>query len=201
MIEQIYYAVALTVYSIFIIRFILSWIGADFDVEADVDVSDVVSFKGLTHFLMGFSGWLSVKSYITHNVMWYDYLIALILGVIFVILLYFVYKFLISLETKPQILFGKQLIGKTGKIYVILESKDSIKKYIITVGNGLGTQEYPAKSNNSYKLGDEVVISDYVNAYKKKKKNDNNNINYCRNICTSYNYDNYRTIVTLSQMS
>ena len=165
MIEQVYYAIALTVYSIFIIRFILSWIGADFDIDADVDISDVVSFKGFTHFLMGFSGWLSVKSYITHNVMWYDYLIALILGVIFVILLYFVYKFLISLETKPQILFGKQLIGKTGKIYVILESEDSIKKYIITVGNGLGTQEYPAKSNNSYKLGDEVVISDYVNAY------------------------------------
>ena len=165
MIEQIYYTVALTVYSIFIIRFILSWVGADFDVDADVDVSDVVSFKGLTHFLMGFSGWLSVKSYITHNIMWYDYLIALILGVIFVILLYFVYKLLISLETKPQILSGKQLIGKTGKIYVILEPEDSIKKYIITVGNGLGTQEYPAKSNNSYKLGDEVVISDYVNAY------------------------------------
>ena len=165
MIEQIYYAVALTLYSIFIIRFILSWVGADFDVETDLDVSDVVSFKGLTHFLMGFSGWLSVKSYTTHNVMWYDYLIALILGVIFVILLYFVYKLLISLETKPQILFGKQLIGKTGKIYIILEPEDSIKKYIITVGNGLGTQEYPAKSNNSYKLGDEVVISDYVNAY------------------------------------
>ena len=165
MIEQIYYAVALTVYSIFIIRFILSWVGADFDVETDLDISDIVSFKGLTHFLMGFSGWLSVKSYITHNVMWYDYLIALILGVIFVILLYFVYKLLISLETKPQILFGKQLIGKTGKIYIILEPEDSIKKYIITVGNGLGTQEYPAKSNNSYKLGDEVVISDYVNAY------------------------------------
>ena len=165
MIEQIYYAVALTVYSIFIIRFILSWVGADFDIDADVDIGDVVSFKGLTHFLMGFSGWLSVKSYITHNVMWYDYLIALILGIIFVILLYFVYKLLISLETKPQILSGKQLIGKTGKIYVILEPEDSIKKYIITVGNGLGTQEYPAKSNNSYKLGDEVVISDYVNAY------------------------------------
>ena len=165
MIEQIYYAVALTVYSIFIIRFILSWVGAAFDIDADVDISDVVSFKGLTHFLMGSSGWLSVKSYITHNVMWYDYLIALILGVIFVILLYFVYKLLISLETKPQILSGKQLIGKTGKIYVILEPEDSIKKYIITVGNGLGTQEYPAKSNNSYKLGDEVVISDYVNAY------------------------------------
>ena len=36
MIEQVYYAIALIVYSIFIIRFILSWIGADFDVDADV---------------------------------------------------------------------------------------------------------------------------------------------------------------------
>ena len=165
--EQIYYTAAAVIYGIFIIRFILSWIGGDFDmdVDTDLDLGDVVSFKGVTHFLMGFFGWLSVKSFTTHNVMWYDYLIALILGVIFVILLYFVYKLLISLETKPQILFGKQLIGKTGKIYVILEPEDSIKKYIITVGNGLGTQEYPAKSNNSYKLGDEVVISDYVNAY------------------------------------
>ena len=165
MIEQVYYAVALVVYAVFVIRFILSWVGADFDVESDLDVSDIVSFKGLTHFLMGFFGWMSVKSYTTHSIMWYDYIIAFVLGVIFVILLYFVYKLLISLETKPQILSGRQLIGKTGKIYIILEPEDSIKKYIITVGNGLGTQEYPAKSNNSYKLGDEVVISDYVNAY------------------------------------
>lgn len=167
--EQYIYLITAIIYGIFIIRFILSWVGGDFDldmdVDSDVDLGDIVSFKGITHFLMGFFGWLSTKSFTTHNIMWYDYIIALILGIIFMILLYFVYKLLISLETKPQILSGKQLIGKTGKIYVILEPEDSIKKYIITVGNGLGTQEYPAKSNNSYKLGDEVVISDYINAY------------------------------------
>ena len=77
--EQIYYIVAVIVYDIFIVRFILSWIGGDFDIDADLDLSDVVSFKGLTHFLMGFSGWLSVKSFTTHNIMWYDYLIAFVL--------------------------------------------------------------------------------------------------------------------------
>ena len=88
--EQIYYAVAVVVYSIFIIRFVLSWIGADFDVDADadLDLSDVVSFKGLTHFLMGVSGWLSVKSLITHNVQWWDYLIAFAIGILFVIILF-----------------------------------------------------------------------------------------------------------------
>ena len=165
--EQRYYTIAVIIYSIFIIRFILSWVGGDFDVETDVDVSDVVSFKGLTHFLMGFSGWLSVKSYTTHNVMWYDYLIAFVLGVIFVIILYYVYKFLMKLENKPQVLSGKDLIGSTAKVYLVLSTidADTLFKYIITVDNGIGTIEIPAKSRESYKTGDSVVIKDYVNAY------------------------------------
>lgn len=165
--EQVYYTIAVIVYGIFIVRFILSWVGGDFDIESDVDVSDVVSFKGLTHFLMGFSGWLSVKSFTTHNIMWYDYLIAFILGVIFVIILYYVYKFLMKLENKPQVLSGKDLIGSTAKVYLVLSiiDADTLFKYVITVDNGIGTVEIPAKSRESYKTGDSVVIKDYVNAY------------------------------------
>jgi hypothetical protein len=68
--EQIYYGIAAVFYGIFIIRFILSWIGGDFelDFDGDFDVSDVVSFKGFTHFVMGASGWLSIKSWTTHNI-------------------------------------------------------------------------------------------------------------------------------------
>lgn len=165
--EQVYYIVAVIVYDIFIVRFILSWIGGDFDIDADLDLSDVVSFKGLTHFLMGFSGWLSVKSFTTHNIMWYDYLIAFILGVIFVIILYYVYKFLMKLENKPQILSGKDFIGSTARVYLVMSTidADTLFKYIITVDNGVGTIEVPAKSREYYKIGDSVVIKDYVNAY------------------------------------
>lgn len=165
--EQVYYTIAVIVYGIFIIRFILSWVGGDFDIESDVDVSDVVSFKGFTHFLMGFSGWLSVKSFTTHNIMWYDYLIAFILGVIFVIILYYVYKFLMKLENKPQVLSGKDLIGSTAKVYLTSSTidADTLFKYLITTDNGIGTVEIPAKSREFYKIGDSVVIKDYVNAY------------------------------------
>lgn len=165
--EQVYYTIAVIVYGIFIIRFILSWVGGDFDIESDIDVSDVVSFKGLTHFLMGFSGWLSVKSFTTHNIMWYDYLIAFILGVIFVIILYYVYKFLMKLENKPQVLSGKDLIGSTAKVYLTSSTidADTLFKYLITTDNGIGTVEIPAKSREFYKIGDSVVIKDYVNAY------------------------------------
>ena len=169
--EQIYYGVAVFVYSLFIVRFILSWVGGDFDLDmdadGDIDLGDVVSFKGATHFLMGFSGWLSVKSFTTHNVMWWDYLIAFILGVIFVIILYFVYKFMMSLEKKPQVLTGKQLIGKTAKVYLRTgyDSIDDTCKYVITVDNNVGTMEYPAKSKSVYNVGDSVTISDFANAY------------------------------------
>jgi membrane protein implicated in regulation of membrane protease activity len=167
--EQIYYGVAVFVYSLFIVRFILSWIGGDFDVDMDVDtdldLSDVVSFKGATHFLMGVSGWLSVKSLITHNVQWWDYLIAFAVGIAFVIILYFVYKLLTSLESKPQILNGRQLIGKDATIYLVVDSDNSDKRYIITVENNVGTIEVSAESANSYSVGEKVTIKDYRNAY------------------------------------
>lgn len=165
--EQIYYTAAAIIYGIFIIRFILSWVGGDFDMDTDLDLGDVVSFKGITHFLMGFFGWLSVKSFTTHNVMWYDYLIAFVLGVIFVIILYYVYKFLMKLENKPRVLSGKNLIGSTAKVYLVSSTidADTLFKYVVTANNGIGTVEIPAKSRESYKVGDSVVIKDYVNAY------------------------------------
>ena len=167
--EQIYYGIAIVVYGIFIVRFILSWVGGDFeiDADADLDLSDLVSFKGATHFLMGASGWLSIKGLTTHNIEWYDYIAAIALGLIFVVILYFVYKFMMSLEKKPQILTGKQLVGKDAKVYLTTgyDSIDDMCKYIITVDNNVGTMEYPAKSKSVHNVGDSVTISDYENAY------------------------------------
>jgi hypothetical protein len=165
--EQIYYGIAVMFYGIFIVRFILSWVGGDFefDIDGDFDVSDVVSFKGFTHFIMGASGWLSIKSLTTHNVEWWDYLIAFVMRVIFVILLYYVYKFLMTLELKPVPHIGKQLINCAANIYLVIGKEDEFYKYIITVDTNVGTSEFAAKSLNKYQVGDMVTISDYSNAY------------------------------------
>jgi hypothetical protein len=169
--EQIYYGIAIVVYGIFIIRFILSWIGGDFDVDMDVDtdldLSDVISFKGATHFLMGMFGWLSVKGFITHNIQWYDYLIGFILGIIFVVILFYIYKFMMKLESKPTILFGEDLIGHQGTVY-LKEYEDldtGWKHYIITVNNGNGTVELSAISTKSFRTGDSITIFDFENSY------------------------------------
>ena len=173
--EQVYYALAIASYALFIVRFILSLVGgADMDTDIDTDVdtdsggltlSDIVTFKGATHFIMGSSGWLALKSYTTHNVQWYDFLIAFMLGIIFVIILYFIYKFLIKLESNPKILSGTNLIGSYATVYLKTGTVGNYYEYSITVNNGSGTVELAAKSKKLYSIGTSVVINSYEDGY------------------------------------
>lgn len=179
--EQVYYAIAAVVYGVFIVRFFISLIGGGFDADADLDVdtdtdadvdtdsgpslSDIISFKGVTHFLMGSSGWLSIKSYTTHNVQWYDFIIAFVIGLIFLIILYFIYKFLTKLESKPKILSGTELVGARATIYLNMGRIGNYFEYSITVNNGVGTVELSAKSKKEYHIGNSVIINSYEDGY------------------------------------
>ena len=167
--EQIIYGLTIVLYAVFIIRFILSWIGGDFDLDmdadGDVDLGDVVSFKGATHFLMGFFSWLSTKLMTTHVIMWYDYIIAFVIGLIFFIMLLFVYKFMMKLEHKPTIYSGKDLIGKTAKVYATKGNDGEYYKSIITVYNGNGTTEVDAISPKIYNIGDVVTLKLFEDSY------------------------------------
>ena len=68
-----YYILGIISYGIFIIQFLLSnffgWgdldLDIDFDGEPDFGLGDVLSFKGLVHFAMGFSGWLMLAGKVT----------------------------------------------------------------------------------------------------------------------------------------
>ena len=102
-----YYTLTGIVYAIFLVQFLLSMLGADTDVDLDLDAdgtadlgwSDILSFKGLVHFLMGFGGWLSVMGYNRESLVWYDYIIAVVLGVILFLSLYYLCKGLLKLES------------------------------------------------------------------------------------------------------
>ena len=156
-------------YILFIVRFILSWIFGDSDTDIDTDIgsdlslSDVVTFKGVTHFGMGFFGWLSSKQYLSNHIVWYDWIIAVIVGIIFMLILYFVYKLMFKLESKPTILSGTKLIGSKATVYLILPSEDDYFRYVITVCNGVGTTEIQAKSKAQYRIGDVTTIINFEN--------------------------------------
>lgn len=160
---NIYYLVAAVSYGIFVIQFILSWFGGDTDLdvdldgELDMDVSDVVSFKGLIHFLMGSFGWLSIKN-MTSTVEWYDFLIALVIGVLFVVILYYLYKLCLKLQHQVIPEEGNALIGRVGIINI------PGKQYTILIEiNGMlqEIQAYPENPEYVYYTGSQVTISSF----------------------------------------
>lgn len=175
MLVNIYYSLAIIAYSIFLAQFILTMFGAvdldtDFDINgdgfSDFSWGDIISFKGLIHFLMGSMGWLSLKSLTVGVIFWYDYLIAFGVGLLFFIILYWLYRLMMKLENKPKIFSGTDLIGSQARIYLARgKSKSGSYEYLITVNNGVGTIEYNAKSRHEYSVGDPVIVIDYQNGY------------------------------------
>lgn len=147
---------------LFVIQFVLIFAGSDFDFDTDFDASDMFSFKGITHFLLGFS------------IIWALYGIntiyfvggAILTGLIFVFSLGYIYKFIykkLSNEIKPET--NEDLINRTGKIYIVLDNENAIIKTIV---NG-AEREIEAKFNLAYEddskpqCGDPVKIIDVRN--------------------------------------
>jgi hypothetical protein len=100
------------------LKTIVSWIFGDIDIDLDVDgdmdfdVSSVLSFKGVLHFLIGFSAYLSSIAYFSninqttindaYQFTILEYVIATIVGIIFMSLLWYVYKFMMKLNHSTQ---------------------------------------------------------------------------------------------------
>lgn len=75
--------IALVTTGIFLIQFVLSIFFGDLDADVDVDtdISSVVSFKGLTHFGIGF-GWYM---YLAGNTEIQSYVVGILVGLFFVL--------------------------------------------------------------------------------------------------------------------
>lgn len=167
---------------IFFIKFFISiFVGnvdldVDFDGDSDFDTSGAFSFKGFLHFILGSSLYLSAKAYfmginmpITTNgnviFYWYDYIIGIICGIIFVFILYYGYKLAMKASQTPK-----------NPLDVINNSKGII---YLNLGNGqysveahtiAGTTNVTAfYSSDDLEPGTEVTLS---------KENNNILINY-----------------------
>lgn len=153
-------------YGIFVFQLGLSLIGGDtdtdidvdFDGEADFSFSDLISFKGLIHFLMGLSGWLMVTGKVTVI----NVLCACIIGFLFVIILYYIYKLAFNLQSTPTRKNGIELIGSSVTIYLTME--DISERYCFcTICNGGVTEEISCVASTPVKVGDKRIILNYKN--------------------------------------
>ena len=143
--------IALVTTGIFLIQFILSIFFGDLDADVDVDtdISSVVSFKGLTHFGIGFG--------------WYMYLagntVGIMVGLFFVFAVWFLYKKAYQLQQVNRTEQTDQLVGRECTIYF----KQSDSKYTVQTNRDGAMREVDviSESGKAYQTGDRTVITRY----------------------------------------
>ena len=160
---NVYFFAALVSTGIFHLQFILSiFFGSmdtDIDVNADgnadIDMSSVLSFKGLIHFCMG----LCQSPYIVLH-----YLGAVISGSFFVFVLAWIYKLCYKLkqENKPE--QGEELIGRKCEIYPRCQEQEQAgTNYVVYIAINGAQRELTVRSiqGKSYREGDILTLKDY----------------------------------------
>lgn len=142
--------------SIAFVQTVLMLLGLDLDFDFDVD-SDLISFKGLLHFLVGAMGTLCIFGSVT---LW-SVLTATVVGIVLVILLNWIYKLLskaLTQEITYEVNIPEQLVeiyswnGSSGECVIVLEG---VIKYIPIISDeplDLECGDYVYASGNRHLL-------------------------------------------------
>ena len=125
------------------------------DVDVDADISSVVSFKGLTHFGIGF-GWYM---YLVGNADIASYAIGILVGLFFVFAVWFLYKKAYQLQQVNRSEETDQLVGRECTIYF----KQSDNKYTVQTNRDGAMREVDviSETGKAYQTGDRTIISSY----------------------------------------
>ena len=155
--SNIFLIIAIVTTGIFVVQFVLSVFFGDIDADADIDVdiSSVVSFKGLTHFGIGF-GWYM---YLAGNTDVKSYLFGILSGFIFVFAVWFLYKKAYQLQQVNLSEKTEQLVGRECTIYF----KQSEGRYNVQISRDGAMREVDvlSASGKSYQTGDKTIITAY----------------------------------------
>ena len=153
--STIFLIIALVTTGIFLIQFVLSisFGDIDADVDVDADISSVVSFKGLTHFGIGF-GWYM---YLAGNTEIQSYIIGILVGLFFVFAVWFLYKKAYQLQQVNHNEQTDQLVGRECVIYF----KQSDNTVQTTRDGAMREVDVISESGKAYQTGDRTMITSY----------------------------------------
>lgn len=159
MTSTIFFYIAIIATVIFLIQFIVSIFFGDMDTDMDAgvnvdvgfDLGSMLSFKGLTHFCMGM-GWYM---YITGGTTIFSYAIGLFIGLLFVVILWFLYKkaYQLQKERKPE--KTADLFGRECTVY--MQNGDRLVVQI-AVNGALRELDVRSLGGKKYLTGDRVTI-------------------------------------------
>lgn len=153
MAHTVFLFIAIAATAIFLIQFVMSVFFGDLDTDTDLDgdLGSVVSFKGFTHFCIGM-GWYM---YISGGTNILSYGVGIVVGLVFVLALWFLYKkaYQLQKENKPEKLDA--LVGRECQIYTHTGERYIVQ---IAVNGALREMEVRSLENRQYRTGDKTII-------------------------------------------
>lgn len=167
---MIFFGSALVFTGIFLIQFILSFIVGELDTDIDIDgdgfgdfsLSDIFSFKGLIHFGIGFS-WTMYFSETGGVNIWTAIFYAFLVGLSFVLILWFVYSLVMRLKNEICREEGEDLIGRTVTIYLSYPNSNKYSGYVEINGRAQLIYNIASIGDKEYSAGDTSEICKYEN--------------------------------------
>lgn len=117
---NIYWIIALVSSVLFVLMTVLSFFGADADVDTDVDGADggpgLFSFKSLVNFLFAY-GWATVLLYPHFNSLWALNVVAILVGIGFILLVFGGLTLMLKLA-KDSSFRVESTLGKSANVYL-----------------------------------------------------------------------------------
>jgi len=131
----------------------------DIDMDADLEVgsgfllSDLISFKGLIHFTIGFS--LTITLMDEFSLL--SAVVGVVTGIIFVLVLYFLYKFLFE-KLQHSIKYTQEINDMEGEVY-FWDEKSKIGEVFLTLEGRPVTVTLKCPEDVSFQKGQKIRVS------------------------------------------
>lgn len=155
--SNLFLIIALVTSGIFVAQFVFSFFAGDIDTDIDADFGSIISFKGLTHFGIGF-GWYM---YLREDTGVLTYLTGIFVGVSFVIAMWFLYKRASRLQQTTSAETTDQLAGRECTIY--FSRGDGRYTVQVERDGAMREADVVSASGKQYRTGDKVLITNYEN--------------------------------------
>jgi len=150
----------------FIIKMSITFVFGDFDIDfdcdgdVDFDVSSLFSFKGVLHFILGFSTYLTSIAQIKNVTEFstFHYILAVLVGAVFMVMLWYIYNVMLKFNHSSNEI--EDFTNRPCTVLVNLGFNDKNKYcYKVLVKTYSGTQECVVTSDTpDINIGTEKTI-------------------------------------------
>lgn len=133
---------------------ILSFIGGEIDVDMDTDLdsSDMLSFKGIVHFIFGFSLTLTVMG----GVSLLSTFVAVLVGLLFTVILFYLYKYIYT-YLRQEITYQNEIKDAPAQVYY-WDSELNRGEVVVKLEGRLVYVDAVSTKNVNYQSGDNVIV-------------------------------------------